>query len=378
MKKGFTLIELLAVIVILAIILVIAVPQVLKVIANSKKDSFSSSAMLVAKSVEQNVVTDDTRPTTVDCMINYGLNSNDYESCTAKISYGDTDIIVSVDIVGKGKFEGLTVGATSSNSHVIDDTNTQNLSTVLLATVGTKDVDVNKYNGNGLYKWGSKYIYRGGMTKTNANGLATVDYATDTDSGSEVSNYIKVPWETYATGEDCTSTTNKCYRIISIDADGSITIVRDKKVSDQVFDSTINTAARTFYNNYTPAYGYNDLLVNIPTTGHPEEYRAYSEMYTYLYGSNGYENTTMKLYTSILQPLNICLNKANNYIGVNSTLYATTTRIKDTCEVSGKPYITIVDTLKNKYVRLLYMEEYLNTSLEGTCTQDYQYQCIFL
>ena len=53
-KKGFTLIELLAVIVILAIIMVIAVPQILNVINNSRKSSWSNHVKLVAKAVETN------------------------------------------------------------------------------------------------------------------------------------------------------------------------------------------------------------------------------------------------------------------------------------------------------------------------------------
>jgi prepilin-type N-terminal cleavage/methylation domain-containing protein len=56
-KKGFTLIELLAVIVILAIILVIAVPQVMKVIAQSKTDSYRASANMILKAIETEYVT---------------------------------------------------------------------------------------------------------------------------------------------------------------------------------------------------------------------------------------------------------------------------------------------------------------------------------
>jgi prepilin-type N-terminal cleavage/methylation domain-containing protein len=51
-KKGFTLIELLAVIVILSIILLIAVPLVNGIIEETKKSAFSSSASMIAKTVE--------------------------------------------------------------------------------------------------------------------------------------------------------------------------------------------------------------------------------------------------------------------------------------------------------------------------------------
>jgi prepilin-type N-terminal cleavage/methylation domain-containing protein len=374
MKKGFTLIELLAVIVILAIILVIAVPQILKVIESSKIDSLESSAKLVAKSVEQNVIQDVSQPTEIDCMTGYGLNSNDYASCTATVSYGDTTIIVSVDIVGAGKFAGLLVGSTSETSHVIETADTQNLSAALLATVNGKDIDVDKYAGNGLYIWGDKYIYRGGITKTNANGLATADYLTDVDSGMEVNNYIQVPWEDYSIYTDCVDGLNNCYRIMEINEDESITIIRDKSLSNQRFDNSPNTYARTFYSNYTTTYGYNDLLSN-SYTEYEDDYRPYSEMYTYLYGDSGYDATTIKPYSSILQPLDLCLNKAESYAGINNNSYATTGYVTDTCNVTGKANTIAVSSLKNKYIRTPYIEEYLNASIESTCTTDHQYQC---
>ena len=52
-KNAFTLIELLAVIVILAVILVISIPRILDVIETSKKDSFKSTAQLIADSAEK-------------------------------------------------------------------------------------------------------------------------------------------------------------------------------------------------------------------------------------------------------------------------------------------------------------------------------------
>ena len=51
-KKGFTLIELLAVIVILAIIMVIAVPQILKVIDESRTQSWKNSVKMVENAIE--------------------------------------------------------------------------------------------------------------------------------------------------------------------------------------------------------------------------------------------------------------------------------------------------------------------------------------
>lgn len=51
-RNGFTLVELLAVIVILAIILVIAVPSIMNTIADARKSSYKSTAMMVARAAE--------------------------------------------------------------------------------------------------------------------------------------------------------------------------------------------------------------------------------------------------------------------------------------------------------------------------------------
>ena len=52
MNKGFTLVELLAVIVILAVILVIAIPQVLKVVDNSRLNSYINQEQLLIRAAE--------------------------------------------------------------------------------------------------------------------------------------------------------------------------------------------------------------------------------------------------------------------------------------------------------------------------------------
>ncbi len=371
MKKGFTLIELLATIVVLSIILVIAIPQVLKVIANSKKDSLAISAMQVVKAIERDVAINETEQTTIDCMDKYKVNTTDYESCTATVIYGENDLEISVHIVGKGKFKGLSVIATKDEYHVIDSDIAQSLKTALLATVNGKEVVIGSPGTeNGLYKWGNKYIYRGGITKTNSSGLNTSGYASDVDSGNEVNNYIKVPWEDYSTYTDCTNDNNKCWRIIGINEDGSITIIRDKSITNQVFDNTPNS----HYIIKPNTRGYNDLLANSYTT-YANEYREYSLMYNYLYGSGGYQNTTIKPYSLILQTLNVCLNKADSYMGINNTPYDTSAYVTNTCDVTNKINIKEFQPLENQYVRLLYTEEYLNASLESTCKYDQEYQC---
>ena len=106
-KNGFTLVELLAVIVILAIILVIAVPKITDTIKNSKIASFESSAKTIAAQAEkkkmENEILEDAG--SINCSDVVKLNDTDYGNCSITFD-GNT---AKVTLVGKGKFEGLSV-----------------------------------------------------------------------------------------------------------------------------------------------------------------------------------------------------------------------------------------------------------------------------
>ena len=106
-KNAFTLIELLAVIVILAVILVIAIPRILDVIETSKKDSFKTSAQIIADSAEKKYVENKLNniDEVITCENVTKLSSNDYEYCFIKF---DEEGKATVTIEGKGKFEGNT------------------------------------------------------------------------------------------------------------------------------------------------------------------------------------------------------------------------------------------------------------------------------
>ena len=120
-RNAFTLIELLAVIVILAVILVIAIPRILDVIETSKKDSFKTSAQLIADSAEKKYV--ENKLNNIDeeitCENVSKLSKEDYESC--KITF-DNEGNAKVTIEGKGKFKDLAICNGTKTSVELSDT----------------------------------------------------------------------------------------------------------------------------------------------------------------------------------------------------------------------------------------------------------------
>ncbi len=87
-KNTFTLIEILAVIVILAVILVISIPRILDVIDVSKKDSFKTSAQLIADSAEKKYITNklQNNDEKVTCDNIAQLSKEDYSKCTIRFN----------------------------------------------------------------------------------------------------------------------------------------------------------------------------------------------------------------------------------------------------------------------------------------------------
>ena len=148
--KGFTLVELLAVIVILAVILVIAVPKITDTIKNSKIASFESSAKTIAAQAEkkkmENEILENQNPINCNDVVN--LNDTDYDSCSITFD-GNT---AKVTLVGKGKFEGLSViNGTKDNAAAVETTGDSSTKT---ATEYIKELynDVSSRTANGLKK----------------------------------------------------------------------------------------------------------------------------------------------------------------------------------------------------------------------------------
>ena len=120
-KNAFTLIELLAVIVILAVILVISIPRILDVIEESKKDSFKSTAQIIADSAEKKYVTNKLNniDEVITCENITKLSKEDYEYCFVKI---DNEGKAKVTIEGKGKFKDLAICNGTKTSVELSDT----------------------------------------------------------------------------------------------------------------------------------------------------------------------------------------------------------------------------------------------------------------
>ena len=120
-RNAFTLIKLLAVIVILAVILVISIPRILDVIDVSKKDSFKTSAQLIADSAEKKYV--ENKLNNIDeeitCENVSKLSKEDYEYCFVKI---DNEGNAKVTIKGKGKFKDLAICNGTKTSVELNDT----------------------------------------------------------------------------------------------------------------------------------------------------------------------------------------------------------------------------------------------------------------
>lgn len=122
--KGFTLIELLAVIVILGIIMVVAVPQILNVIADSRRSAWDSNIKLIKESIELktsiDLMGDTSNWVATKCStINTAIKEvSDVSTCTTptgpNANAGDVNVtcsgsgpyVIEIKACDKGKFKG--------------------------------------------------------------------------------------------------------------------------------------------------------------------------------------------------------------------------------------------------------------------------------
>ena len=168
-RNAFTLIELLAVIVILAVILVISIPRILDVIDVSKKDSFKSTAQLIADSAEKKYV--ENKLNNIDeeitCENVSKLSKEDYESC--KITF-DNEGNAKVTIEGKGKFKDLAIcNGTKKVSEISEDSFCPTDSSFFTYEEVEGGISITGYNTKGGYDV---------VIPSNINGKKVVEIAT--------------------------------------------------------------------------------------------------------------------------------------------------------------------------------------------------------
>ena len=177
-RNAFTLIELLAVIVILAVILVISIPRILDVIDVSKKDSFKTSAQIIADSAEKKYVENklNNNDEEITCESVSKLSKEDYESC--KITF-DNEGNAKVTIEGKGKFKDLAIcNGTKTNIKLSDTCSTDakyfayeevegGISITGYSIEGGLDVVIpSNINGKQVVSIGNDAFTTGGVTPT--------------------------------------------------------------------------------------------------------------------------------------------------------------------------------------------------------------------
>ena len=201
-KNAFTLIELLAVIVILAVILVIAIPRILDVIDESKLDSIKSSARMIINSAEKKNMIDKVNGSTeeVTCDNSVKLSKEDYESCKITI---DEEGKATIDLVGKGKFDGYKCIGTNDN---LNCTKTESL----------------KLPANAVQY--IEYLYSNEETRT-SNGLKK-DNTEDENIryyGSNPNNYVRF--------------NNELWRIIGVFGN-NVKLVRSESLGNLSWDSS--------------------------------------------------------------------------------------------------------------------------------------------
>jgi prepilin-type N-terminal cleavage/methylation domain-containing protein len=143
-KNAFTLIEILAVLIIISILVILSIPSLSDMLEKSKEKSKREVIEMVKTAAEMYAI---------DYKI--GLAEPIYitDLCKNYIKCPIKDPITDQPITG---YLYSRIDKNNSYSRVFElKTGTPIiLNDSILSTVGGKDISINKYSGNGLYKWG--------------------------------------------------------------------------------------------------------------------------------------------------------------------------------------------------------------------------------
>ena len=138
-KKGFTLVELLAVIVILGVLLLIAVPGITKVINSSKKNTFISTAKLVAENAQTLAMTGAAFGGSTNCYIPLNATHLPLE----RGSYDGIDGVVHVQadkVVVYIKNASLNIGFNGETINNMNTSTLKNAGDVAIPTYSDSDI----------------------------------------------------------------------------------------------------------------------------------------------------------------------------------------------------------------------------------------------
>ena len=210
-RNAFTLIELLAVIVILAVILVISIPRILDVIDVSKKDSFKTSAQIIADSAEKKYV--ENKLNNIDeeitCENVTKLSKEDYESCKITFDNGGN---AKVNIIGKGKFKDLAIcNGTKKVSEISEDSFCPTDSSFFTYEEVEGGISITGYNTKGGYDV---------VIPSNINGKKVVEIATKAFQNKQLTS-VTIPDSVTSIG-NCAFGENQ---LTSVTIPNSVTII---------------------------------------------------------------------------------------------------------------------------------------------------------
>ena len=219
MKKGFTLIELLAVIVILAIIAVITVPKIADMISSSRMGGAEDSFYGTLKAAELGYTK--------------ALQSkNDLKGDTCDLSKASGDKVTCTN----GTVISFTGKVPEKGTLIIDSAG----STI------AKEITLNGYKcygdlstKNPCVKTTDKVSGETLIAKGTSSGIYNDTYDTSryVFKGDNPNNYLTFNEE------------NAAWRIVSVETDGTIKIIRDEKVKQMAYDSRTTTTTGPRLNN---------------------------------------------------------------------------------------------------------------------------------
>ena len=229
MKKGFTLVELLAVVIILGILAVVIVPKIQQTIKDSKKNTYEASAHAIDREVEvfyENQKINKSNFSGCEYDFTTGNNTCEgFEFKGQKPDEGKIEIYPSGESSFAIKYDDFCYVKRQYSDNIVTISSCENINSMIPQIVTS---------GDGLYVSQTepgRLIYRG----TNPNNWLWLD-----ENGNKNKENTEL------------------YRIISYESDGTIKVVRNQMLNNNIlWDQENNRGQNDTYCNDAPTYGCN-------------------------------------------------------------------------------------------------------------------------